>query len=78
MNPEILKDLVSMHMPFGKYKGMLLCDLPDSYVEWFYFNGLPSGKFGMLMGTLYEIKINGLEYILDQIREDQDCCRRDV
>ncbi|HPS58449.1 MAG TPA: DUF3820 family protein [Spirochaetota bacterium] len=69
MNPEILTDLVTKRMPFGKYSGTLLCDLPDNYVEWFYNKGLPGGKLGMLLGTLYEIKINGLDYLLDTIRE---------
>lgn len=67
-NPEILRDLVTMEMPYGKYKGRVLCDLPVNYVEWFYNQGLPEGKLGMLLGTLYEIKINGLEYLLINIK----------
>ena len=67
-NPEILRDLVTMEMPFGKYKGRVLCDLPEHYVVWFYSNGLPEGKLGMLLGTLYEIKLNGLEHLLKRIR----------
>lgn len=63
-NPEILRELVTMEMPFGKYKGRVLYELPVSYVEWLYRNGLPEGKLGMLLGTLYEIKINGLEHLL--------------
>jgi len=63
-NPEILRELVTMEMPFGKYKGRVLYELPVSYVEWMYRNGLPEGKLGMLLGTLYEIKINGLEHLL--------------
>jgi len=66
--PEILRDLVSMEMPYGKYKGRVLCDLPVNYVEWLYNQGLPAGKMGMLIGTLYEIKINGLEHLLKKIR----------
>ncbi len=68
-DPGILRDLVTMEMPFGRYKGTLLCDLPGSYVEWFYNNGLPDGKLGMLLGTLYEIKINGLEHLLYKLRK---------
>lgn len=57
-------DLVKMKMPFGKYKDTVLCDLPVSYLEWFHREGFPKGKLGMLLGTLYEIKINGLEKLL--------------
>lgn len=65
---EILLKLVSMKMPFGKYRGRLLCDLPVSYLEWFYSKGFPEGKMGILLGTLYEIKINGLEYLLQPLK----------
>ena len=68
-NPGVLRELVIMEMPFGKYRGRVLCDLPVSYVEWLYNQGLPDGKMGMLLGTLYEIKINGLDYLLKNIRE---------
>lgn len=61
---ELLLQLVKMEMPFGKYKGTLLCNLPVSYLEWFNRKGFPKGKLGMLLQTLYEIKINGLEYLL--------------
>ncbi len=67
-NPELLKDLVRMAMPFGKYKGRLLCDLPMHYLEWFANAGFPSGKLGMLLSTIYEIKLNGLEQLLEPIR----------
>jgi len=63
-NPELLIDLVKMKMPFGKYKDTVLCDLPVSYLEWFHREGFPKGKLGMLLGTMYEIKINGLEKLL--------------
>jgi uncharacterized protein len=56
-------------MPFGKYKGRLLCDLPDSYLEWFLRNeGFPKGKLGQMMATVYEIKLNGLEYLLKPLK----------
>lgn len=45
-NPELLLELVAMKMPFGKYKGTLLCDLPVSYLEWFQREGFPKGKLG--------------------------------
>jgi hypothetical protein len=68
MDPQILKDLVTMEMPFGRYKGTVLCDLPEHYVVWFHSKGFPEGKLGMLLSTLYEIKLNGLEYLLKKIR----------
>jgi uncharacterized protein (DUF3820 family) len=69
MNPQILKDLVTMSMPFGKYKGRLMCDLPESYLVWFHQQGFPPGKLGEMIATLYEIKLNGLEYLLKPLRK---------
>ena len=66
-NPELLLDLVKMQMPFGKYKGTILCNLPVSYLEWFQREGFPKGKLGMLLATMYEIKTNGLEKLLDPL-----------
>jgi uncharacterized protein len=68
-DPEILKSLVSMRMPFGKHKGLLLCDLPVSYLEWFRKEGFPPGKLGMQLATIYEIKINGLNYLLTPLKK---------
>ena len=68
MNPQLLKDLVTMQMPFGKYKGRLICDLPESYLIWFHKEGWPPGKLGQLIATLYEIKLNGLEYLLQPLK----------
>lgn len=65
---ELLLTLVRMKMPFGKYKGVLLCDLPVSYLEWFAKKGFPEGKLGMLLATLYEIKLNGLSYLLEPLK----------
>lgn len=67
-NPEILTDLIKVQMPFGRYKGTLLSDLPVSYLEWFQRQGFPAGKLGMMLATVYEIKINGLEDILYQLK----------
>ncbi len=63
-NSQLLLDLVRMKMPFGKYEGTILYKLPVSYLEWFARKGFPPGKLGMLLQTMYEIKINGLEYLL--------------
>lgn len=65
---EALKKLVSMQMPFGKYKGRMLCDLPEPYLVWFKQQGFPPGKLGMLLETIYEIKLNGLEYLLEPLK----------
>lgn len=69
MNPQLLNDLVTMQMPFGKYKGRILCDLPESYLVWFQSKGYPPGKLGQLIATLYEIKLNGLEYLLQPLKK---------
>ena len=68
-NGELLLDLVKLKMPFGKYKGTTLCDLPVSYLEWMGQKGFPPGKLGMQLGTLYEIKINGLDYLLAPLKK---------
>ncbi len=68
MDPEILLALVKTKMPFGKYEGTLLCDLPDAYLEWFARKGFPNGKLGMQLQTMYEIALNGLRYLLDPLR----------
>jgi uncharacterized protein (DUF3820 family) len=65
---EILLSLVQTKMPFGKYKGTLLCDLPDFYLEWFAAQGFPKGKLGMQLSTVYEIKLNGLHDILKKLK----------
>lgn len=65
---ELLLQLVKMEMPFGKYKGTILCNLPVSYLEWFQQKGFPKGKLGVLLATMYEIKINGLEGLLQPLK----------
>ena len=67
-NPQILKELITQEMPFGKYKGRMLCDLPVFYLEWFASKGFPPGKLGMQLATVYEIKTNGLEEILEGLK----------
>ena len=67
-NSDLLLQLVQMKMPFGKFKDRLLCDLPVSYLEWFQSKGFPKGKLGVLLETLYEIKINGLEELLQPLK----------
>lgn len=64
MRPELLMELVEAKMPFGKYKGWPLYRLPEPYLVWFHNKGFPPGKLGNQLATLYEIKLNGLEYLL--------------
>ncbi|UKB83815.1 DUF3820 family protein [Chryseobacterium sp. MEBOG06] len=68
VNSEILKEICIVKMPFGKYEGTVLADLPISYLEWFNRTGMPKGKLGMQLSTVYEIKLNGLMDLLVPIR----------
>jgi uncharacterized protein (DUF3820 family) len=68
-NGELLLELVKMKMPFGKYKDQLICNLPESYLVWFKSKGFPQGKLGMLLQTMYEIKLNGLEDLLRPLKK---------
>ncbi len=68
-DPTLLLQIVQMKMPFGKYKDQLLCDLPVHYLEWFSRKGFPQGKLGMLLQTVYEIKLNGLDYLLEPLKK---------
>lgn len=68
-DPQILLDIIKTPMPFGKYQGRMLSELPVSYLEWFARKqGFPKGKLGMQLQTLYEIKTNGLEDILVELK----------
>ncbi len=69
LHPEILKEICDTKMPFGKYKGTIIADLPVSYLEWFQRNGMPKGKLGMQLATIYEIKLNGLTDLLIPLRK---------
>lgn len=64
-----------MRMPFGRYEGRLLVDLPEPYVVWFHKNGYPKGTLGSLLRDLYEIKVNGLEPLLAPLRHSPERSR---
>lgn len=63
-----LLELAEMRMPFGKHGGMRLIDLPEPYVVWFARQGFPEGKLGRMLAVVYEIKVNGLEYLFEPLR----------
>lgn len=64
-----LEELVKTKMPYGKYKDRLICDLPEFYLVWYHSKGFPKGKIGEQLATMYEIKLNGLEYLLMPLRD---------
>ncbi|TQV86292.1 DUF3820 family protein [Exilibacterium tricleocarpae] len=68
-DPSLLQDLVNVEMPFGRYQGRLLADLPEPYLVWFANNGFPNGKLGTQLSLIYQIKVNGLEYLLQPLRQ---------
>lgn len=71
-DPQMLFDLARWRMPFGRYAGRRLVDLPEPYVVWFRRNGWPRGRLGELLQALYTIKENGLEPMLDPFRDPDD------
>ena len=68
MNPEHLLLLVTRVMPYGKYKGRLIADLPGNYLNWFARKGFPPGEIGRLLALMQELDHNGLSSLLDPLR----------
>ena len=68
MDPAKLVELAHAKMPFGKFEGRFLIDLPEPYVLWLKNKGFPSGKLGLQLAAVYEIKLNGLEGLVRDIR----------
>lgn len=69
MNPEHLELLLTSEMPFGKYKGRLIADLPGQYLNWFARKGFPPGQLGQLLALMQELDHNGLAPLLDPLRK---------
>jgi uncharacterized protein (DUF3820 family) len=69
LNPEDLQRLVTLEMPYGKYKGRLMADLPGHYLNWFAREGFPKGDIGRLLALMQEIDHNGLSSLLEPLRK---------
>lgn len=69
---EDLLHIARQTMPFGKYSGHLIIDLPEPYLIWFKHEGWPEGKLGEWLQLTLEIKVNGLESLVEPLREKQD------
>lgn len=69
LNQEFLIKLANTKMPYGKYKGTDLIDLPEHYIVWYHDKGFPKNKMGEMLGLVYELKLNGLEYLIREIKK---------
>jgi len=69
MNPKHLELLVTRVMPYGKYQGRLIADLPGQYLNWFARKGFPPGEIGLLLALMQELDHNGLSPLLDPLRK---------
>ncbi|MFY9242929.1 MAG: DUF3820 family protein [Polaribacter sp.] len=67
---QILIDLAKTKMPFGKYKGTFLIDIPEYYIVWYHNKGFPKGKLGQQLELVYELKLNGLEDMIRKIQKN--------
>jgi len=68
-NKQFLIDVSKMRMPYGKYKGRFLIDLPEHYIVWYHNKGFPKGKLGQMLGLVYELQLNGLEELIREIKK---------
>jgi len=68
-DPQLIKALVTTKMPYGKYSGSLIADIPEHYLVWLARSGFPKGKLGQLLALMHEIRLNGLEPILKPLRQ---------
>ena len=67
---QFLIDLAHTKMPYGKYKGTFLIELPEHYIVWYHAKGFPKGKTGLMLGLVYELKLNGLEHLIRRIKKE--------
>ena len=71
MDPEDLEKLLTREMPFGKYKGRIIADLPGHYLAWFARQGFPPGQLGQLLALMHELDHNNLTGLLEPLRKAQ-------
>ena len=71
MDSEKLLEAINQTMPFGKYAGRRLLELPEPYLVWFHAKGFPAGKLGEQLALIYEVKLNGLESMLWPLLRDK-------
>ena len=71
MNREVLERLLTREMPFGKYKGRIIADLPGHYLAWCARQGFPSGEIGQLLALMHELDHNNLTGLLEPLRKAQ-------
>ena len=71
MSPEVLDRLLTREMPYGKYKGRIIADLPGHYLAWFARQGFPSGEIGQLLALMHELDHNNLSGLLEPLRKAQ-------
>lgn len=71
VNEQLLLEAINQTMPFGKYSGRKLLELPEPYLVWFHKQGFPAGKLGQQLALMHEIKVNGLETLLYPLLQRQ-------
>jgi hypothetical protein len=76
MDSDSLQRLLTFAMPFGKYKGRMIADLPGNYLNWFAREGFPPGELGRLLALMHEIDHNGLSSLLEPLRRQARCSTR--
>lgn len=70
MDPLLIKQAINTVMPFGKYAGRRLFHLPEPYLVWFYQQGFPNNKLGQQLALMYEIKLNGMEKVIEPLLDE--------
>ena len=75
LNPENIQKLASWAMPYGKYQGRTLIDLPEEYLLWFDKKGFPEGELGILMQLALAMKVEGLEHIIRPLKDENKAMR---